>query len=178
MTQARTPAGSTTGGGAGEYIVDSTQIPTALSWDDLNSGHNVGTRVATYQIHEAAVSSSDFTWGFMAEDKGRVLGIGYANGGVAMSGSVGWELLFTNVTQADAKVAYFGFGSGTEADKADDKLASLDADTYGEILNLTNTSNAAHFNKGDLINITADRDGSTGVGVFTLFVQYYAQGHV
>jgi hypothetical protein len=181
MAQARTPAGSATGGGSGEQAGgDSTTLnaPQDLTWDDINSGHNVGTRIVSYQISAAAVASSDFTWGFMAEDKGIIVGIGYSNGGVAMSGSVGWELSFVNVTQSDAVMAYFGFGSGTEAAKADDTLAALAADTYGEILNLSNVANANRFNKGDLITVTADRDGTTGVGVFTLFVSYEAQGHV
>lgn len=176
MTQARTPAGSATGAGAGEYIVTATQIPTAIAWDDLNIGHNRGTRIVTYQ--KDVVASADFTWGFVAEDNGRILGIGYSNGGVAMSGSVGWELQFLNLTQADAVMAYFGFGSGTEAVKADDELAALAADTYGEILNLTNVATSNYFTKGDNISMTADRDGTTGVGNFVLFVSYESQGHV
>jgi hypothetical protein len=179
MAQARTPAGSATGAGSGEQAGgDSTTLnaPQALSWDDLNMGHNRGTRIVSYQ--KDVVASSDFTWGFVAEDNGRILGIGYSNGGVAMSASVGWELQFLNLTQADAVMAYFGFGSGTEAAKADDTLAALAADTYGEILNLTNTATSNYFSKGDNISMTADRDGTTGVGNFVLFVQYEAQGHV
>lgn len=179
MTQARTPAGSATGAGAGEQAGgDSTTLnaPVDIVWDDLESGHNMGTRIVSYQI--PAVASTDFTWGFVAEDNGIIKGIKYANGGVAMSGSVGWELQFLNLTQADAVMSYFGFGSGTEAAKADDTLAALAADTTGEILNLSNVANANRFNKGDNISVTADRDGTTGVGVFQLIVEYGAQGHV
>ncbi len=178
MAQSRTPAGSATGAGAGEYIIDATQIPTALSWDDINSGHNRGTRITSYQIEKAAVASSDFTWGFTAEDKGIIVGIGCSNGAVAMSGSVGWELLFVNNSQSDAQAAYFGFGSGTEAAKGDDTLAALAADTYGELLNLSNVATSNRFNKGDSITVTADRDGTTGISSFVLFVEYGAQGHV
>lgn len=179
MTQSRTPAGSATGAGAGEQAGgDSTTLnaPAALSWDDLNSGHNMGTRIVSYQT-DASVSA-DVTMGFCAEDNGRIIGIGLSNGGAAMDGTNGWELQFLNLTQADAVVAYFGFGSGTEAVKADDELASLAADTYGEILNLTNTTRAAYFNKHDFISCIGDRDGTAGVGALILYVEYGADGHV
>lgn len=181
MTQARTPAGSATGAGAGEQAGgDSTTLnaPAALSWDDLNSGHNRGTRTVVYNIPGGAPTSADFVFSFVAEGPGIISGIGISNGAVAMSGSVGWELVFLNVTQADAVMASFGIGSGTEAVKADDELAALAADTYGELLNLSNVADANRMNKGDLITVVADRDGTTGVTGFALHVSYEAQGHV
>ena len=171
MTKARTPAGSAAGAGSGEYIDDSTQIPTAITWDDqvgvtnrLRDGEVVYTKDVT--------TSADFTWEIVAEDNGRITMLKYANGAVAMDGSVGWELQYLNKTNSDDVLGYFGIGSGTEAAKGTDNDTAVAAYGAAEILN----SDTSRFNKGDVIHVTADRDGTTGVGMFQLVVAYETEG--
>lgn len=171
MTKARTPAGSAAGAGAGDYIVDATQIPTAITWDDqvgvtnrLRDGEVVYTKDVT--------TSADFTWEIVAEDNGTITMLKYANGAVAMSGSVGWELQFINKSDSDNVLSYFGIGSGTEAAKGTDNDVAVAAYGAAEILS-TDTS---RFNKGDVIHVTADRDGTTGVGMFQLVLSYESEG--
>ena len=186
MTQARSPAGSGAGTGTGsEYIVDATQIPTALTFDEVPGVVNtlspglVHMDIIDGTLFSGTVesTSADFVWNMTAADKGRIVGITYANGATAMDGTNGWELNFINDTQADATCAYFGFGSGTEAAKATDKDVAVAANTTVTLSNSIVTP-ASHFNRGDIIQVTADRDGTAGVGSFRLLVSYESQGHV
>ena len=186
MTQARTPAGSGAGTGTGsKYIADATQIPTALTFNEIPGVVNgMGSGHVWYDIIDGTMfsgtsesTSTDFVWQMTAADKGRIVGIMYANGSVAMSGSVGWELNFINDTQADATCAYFGFGSGTEAAKGTDNDVAVDANTTVYVSNSI-TTGASHFNAGDLVQVTADRDGTSGLGTWRLLVSYESQGHV
>jgi len=89
-----------------------------------------------------------------------------------MDGSVGWELSFINKTNSDDVLGYFGIGSGTEAAKGTDNDTAVAAYGAAEIL-CTDTS---RFNKGDIIHVTADRDGSTSVGMFQLVLSYENEG--
>lgn len=168
MTQARTPAGATS-----EYLVDATQIPTAKTWPTTPSLTNrMRDGVVVYRVRNKADSSADFVWGFVAQDNGRIEGIRLENGATALDGSVGWELQFVNTDNSNANLAYFGFGSGTEAAKATDKDSAVAAN---ELTELTN-SLTGRFNKGDFVQVTADRDGTTGVSEIELVVSYESEG--
>ena len=189
MTQARTPAGSGAGTGTGSEQTggDSTTLngPVALTFDEVpGTVNSMSPGLVHLNITDGTLfsgtcesTSSDFVYKFTAADNGRIVGITYTNGAVAMDGSVGWEMDFTNADQSDASCAYFGFGSGTEAAKATDKD---DAVAAGASVTLSNSvvTGASHFDKGDVIEMTADRDGTTGVGTWTLLVSYESQGHV
>mgnify|MGYP003131768836 CR=1 FL=1 len=189
MTQVRTPAGSGAGTGTGSEQTGNSSTtlnaPEALTFNEIPGVINgMGSGHVWYDIIDGTLfsgtvetTSSDFVWNMTAADKGRIVGIMYANGGVAMDGSVGWELNFINDTQDDATCAYFGFGSGTEAAKGTDNDVAVAADTTVYVSNSI-TSTESHFNAGDVIQVTADRDGSTSVGSFRLLVSYESQGHV
>jgi len=172
MTQARTPAGSAAGAGAGEKYIDSTQFPSSITWDDIpHLTNQMRDGVVTY-VKDVSDSSADFIWEILAEDNGRIESLYYANGAVAIDSAVGWELSFINKTNSDDVLAYFGLGSGTEAAKATDTDTAVAAGGSAEILN----SDTSRFNKGDVISVTADRDGTTGVGTFALRISYEAEG--
>ena len=170
MTQVRTPAGSAAGAGAGEYLA-STQIPTDITWDDQVGATN-RLKDGVVEYTKDVTTSADFTWEIVAEDNGKITMLKYANGAVAMDGSVGWELSFINKTNSDDVLGYFGIGSGTEAAKGTDNDTAVAAYGAAEIL-CTDTS---RFNKGDIIHVTADRDGSTSVGMFQLVLSYENEG--
>ena len=185
-TKARTPAGSGAGTGTGsERINTSDQVPTAIVFDEIPGTINsmspglVGLNITDGTLFSGTVESTNsaFVYKFTAADNGRIAGITYTNGAVAMDGSVGWELDFTNADQGDETCAYFGFGSGTEAAKATDKDAAVSA---GASVTLSNSivTTASHFDKGDVIEMTADQDGSAAVGTFILLISYESQGHV
>ena len=171
MTQVRTPAGSAAGAGAGEYLVNSTQIPTDITWDDQVGATN-RLKDGVVEYAKDVTTSADFTWEIVAEDNGKISMLKYANGAVAMDGSVGWELSFINKTNSDDVLGYFGIGSGTEAAKGTNNDTAVAAYGAAEIL-CTDTS---RFNKGDIIHVTADRDGTTGVGMFQLVLSYENEG--
>ncbi len=186
MTQVRTPAGSGAGTGTGsEFIADATQIPTALTFDEVPAQNNaMAPGLVHYDITDGTLftgtcegTSTDFVWKMTAADKGRIVGIMISNGGVALDGSVGWELDFINSDQSNATCAYFGFGSGTEAAKGTDNDVAVAA---GEVAFVSNSivTGASHFDRGDVIQVTADRDGTTSVSTFRLLVSYESQGHV
>lgn len=186
MAQARTPAGSGAGTGTGsEYIVDATQIPTALTWDEVPGLVNtMGNGIVHYDIIDGTLfsgtcqaTSADWVFNFTAKDNGRIVGVLYENGSVACDASNGWELDFINLDQANESCAYFGFGSGTEAAKATDADVAVAASATVTLSNSVVTD-ASHFNKGDVIQCTADRDGTTVVGTWVLLVSYESQGHV
>ena len=185
MAQARTPAGTGAGTGTGsEYLVDATQIPTALTFDEVPGLMNtLADGIVMYEITDGTLfsgtcqaTSADWVYKFTAKDNGRIVGIIYHNGGVAMSGSVGWELEFVHVGHSQEDCAYFGFGSGTEAAKATDADVAVAANTTVTLSNSI-TAVTSYFNKGDQISCTADRDGTTGVGTFILLVSYETQGY-
>jgi hypothetical protein len=185
MTQARTPAGSGAGTGTGaEYIVDATQIPTALVFDEIPGVVNgMGSGHVWYDITDGNLftgtcesTSADFVYKFTAADNGRIEGIMISNGGVALDGSVGWELAFINSDQGSASCAYFGFGSGTEAAKGTDNDVAVAA---GEVAYVSNSivATTSRFNRGDVVQVTADRDGTTSVSTFRLLVSYESEGY-
>ena len=77
MAQARTPAGTGAGTGTGsEYIVDGTQIPTALTFDEIPGVINgLGSGHVWYDITDGTLfsgtcesTSSDFVWKVTAAD--------------------------------------------------------------------------------------------------------------
>mgnify|MGYP003625323509 FL=1 len=171
MTQVRTPAGSAAGAGAGEDLVNSTQIPTDITWDDQVGATN-RLKDGVVEYAKDVTTSADFTWEIVAEDNGKISMLKYANGAVAMDGSVGWELSFINKTNSDDVLGYFGIGSGTEAAKGTNNDTAVAAYGAAEIL-CTDTS---RFNKGDIIHVTADRDGTTSVGMFQLVLSYENEG--
>jgi hypothetical protein len=172
MTQARTPAGSAQSSGAGEYIVDATQIPTALTWDKVPSVTNrLMDGVEVLRVRSKSDASADFVWEFAAKDKGKIEAIRYENGAVAADGTNGWELSFINTDNSSEVVGYFGFGTGTEAAKATDSVA-VSASAFAELVNTT----AKNFDKGDVIQVTADRDGTTIVGTIEIVVSYGSEG--
>lgn len=170
MTQARTPAGSAAGAGGGEYIVTATQIPTDITWEDVPGAVN-RLRDGQQTVENDVTTSADFVWRFVAEDNGVITGLRYGNGAVAADGTNGWELQFINSSNSDDVVAYFGLGTGTEAAKATDS-AAVAADASVDLIN----SDTSRFNKGDVIEVTADRDGTTIVGKFTLLLSYESEG--
>ncbi len=189
MTQVRTPAGSGAGTGTGSEQTGSSattlNAPQALVFNEIPRLVNtmadgqVFMDIIDGTLFSGTVesTSADFVWQMTAADTGRIVGIMYANGSVACDGSSGWELDFINDTQADATAAYFGFGSGTEAAKGTDNDVAVAADTTVYVSNSI-TTDVARFNAGDIIQVTADRDGTTVVGSFRLLVSYESQGHV
>ena len=172
MAQARTPAGSAQSSGSGEYLA-STQIPTAITWATVPSVTNrMRDGVVVYRVADKATASADFVWEFAAEDKGKIESIRYENGAQACDGSHGWELSFINTDNASEVVGYFGFGSGTEAAKATDKDTAVAANAFAEMVNTT----AKNFNKGDVIQVTADRDGTAVQATIEIVVSYGSEG--
>ena len=161
MAQARTPAGTAVGSGAGEYIVTATQIPTDITWDQTVPLSNTQSDLQVhYEIKDSTLfsgtceaTSSDFVFSFHAQNNGRIVGIQYTNGAVAADGSSGWELQFLNTDQSNAVCAYFGIGSGTEAAKGTDTTTAA-AGAQVEIPNSI-TSTESHFNRGDRIVVTS-----------------------
>jgi|TARA_R110000824_G_scaffold25005_3_gene87504 hypothetical protein len=186
MAQARTPAGSGAGTGTGsERIADTTQLPTALVFDEVPGIINsMGNGLVHYEITDGTLfsgtcesTSADFVWKMTAADNGRIVGLTYSNGATAMDGTNGWELAFINSDQSNENVGYFGIGSGTEAAKGTDNDVAVAANATVFISNSL-TSDASHFSRGDVIQVTADRDGTAGVGTFVVLVSYESQGHV
>jgi hypothetical protein len=179
MTQVRTPAGSS----GSEYIADATQYPTARSFDAVQGVTNKlmdGVEmlpIADETLYSGTVNatSTDFVFNFVAKDKGRIRGIQYTNGAVAANATNGWELEFINVSSSNNRVAYFGFGAGTEAVKATDKTSAVAASAVASLANSLSAA-TSYFNKGDLIQVTADRDDTTIVGQFLLEVSYESKG--
>lgn len=186
MAQARTPAGSGAGTGSGsQYLADTTQLPTDLTFDEIPGVVNsMSNGLVHYDITDGTLfsgtceaTSADFVWKMTAADKGRIVGITYSNGATAMDGTNGWELAFINSDQSNENVGYFGIGSGTEAAKGTDNDVAVAANATVFISNSL-TSSASHFDRGDVLQVTADRDGTAGVGTFVVLVSYESQGHV
>ena len=136
MTKARTPAGTGAGTGTGsEYLADATQLPTARVFDEVPGlSNSMNDMLEHYEITDGTLfsgtvqaTSADFVFNFTAKDSGRIMGIAYKTGAVAMDGSVGWELPFINISQSNASCAFFGLGSGTEAAKGTDNDVAVAA---------------------------------------------------
>lgn len=167
MTQART-----VGVGA-EYIADATQLPTARTFATVPSLRNrCVEQVKTYRVRSDADATADFVWNFIAEDNGRIEAIRLQNGTTAIDGTNGWELEFLNTDNSDERIAYFGFGTGTEAAKATDKASTVAASTLSEKSN----SILKNFNKGDVVQVTADRDGTAVTSTIDIVVSYGSEG--
>ena len=189
MTQVRTPAGTGAGTGTGSEQTGGTNTtlngPVDLVFDETVGPTNTqGDLQQHLQIIDGTLfsgtvqaTSADFVFNFTAADNGRIVGIMYENGSVAADGSNGWELDFINIDQGNETCAYFGIGSGTEAAKGTDNDVAVAASATVFISNSIATG-ASHFNRGDVVQVTADRDGTTIVGSFVLLVSYEAQGHV
>lgn len=190
MAQARTPAGSGAGTGTGSEQTggDSTTLngPVAVTFDEVPGVTNaMGNGIVHLDISDgqftgtgtSVATSSDWVYNFTAADNGRIVGIIYENGSVACDGTNGWELDWINIDQGNETCAYFGFGSGTEAAKGTDNDTAVAANATVYVSNSL-TTDASHFNRGDVIQCTADRDGTTVVGSWVLVVSYESQGHV
>jgi hypothetical protein len=144
------------------YLANATQIPTSQSLPASESAANrVADRAVEISFTEIANTSGDSILTFVAPDDGVIDYITLNNGAVAADGSNGLELSFINKSNSDEVVAYIGFGSGTEAVKADDKDSAVAANTVSTVRNATNR-NSISF--GDKIQCTIDRDGTTIVG--------------
>jgi len=171
MTQAKTPGSYTNV----KELDTTTQIPTDITGETLPGVLDQFKDNEEVYINDVEDTSADFTFTYVAPDNGRIAGLRYANGSVAMSGSVGWELDFLNLSDSSNSLFYAGLGTGTEAAKATDKVDAVAANATTEIAN-SDTTSTSRFNKGDKISLTADRDGTTGVGVFALLLDYSSQG--
>lgn len=155
---------------------NSNQFPTDNTYDTFESTSNKQLEMENIIVFDnASTASEDIIMQFTAPNKGRIAGIRYANGAVAMDGSVGWELEWLNKTNSDDRLAYFGIGSGTEAAKATDVDTAVAANGSAYIKNSDVTS-TSRFNKGDVISCLGDRDGTTGVGSFELILELNSVG--
>ncbi len=187
MTKARTPAGSGQGTGTGSEQTggDSTTLkgPVALTFDEIPGLINtMSPGLVQYPITDGTLfsgtcelTSTDWVYQFTAQDNGRIEGIFYKNGTVALDTTAGWEMQFTNQDQTNSTNAYFGFGPGTEAVKGTDAVTVAAAEA---LIYVSNSLNApwSRFDKGDVVLCTADRDGTTGVGSWVLLVSYESEG--
>ena len=172
MTQARTPAGSAQTSGSGEYLDDTSQFPTALTWPKVPGSINrMMNNVEVLRVRSKADASADFVHEFVAKDNGKIEAFRIENGAQAADGSHGWELQFINTDASSEVVGYFGVGTGTEAAKATDKAACA----ANAVLELVNTT-AKNFNKGNVIQVTADRDGTAIQGTIELVIAYSSEG--
>lgn len=123
-------------------------------------------RVVEFTFDEIRASSGDAVLEFKAPDNGKISFVTLVNGAVAADGTNGLELEFLNLTNSNDRIAYVGFGSGTEAAKATDTDTAVAAATVAAV-KVTDTSRC---NKDDMVRCTIDRDGTTIVG--TIVVQY------
>lgn len=95
-----------------------------------------------------------------------------ANGAVACDASNGYEVSVLNRSDSDNVLGSFGFGSGTEAAKADDKDVAVAAYETATILNASNRAATDRVKAGDLVEFAIDRDGTTVRGTVTIFMDY------
>ena len=183
-TKARTPAGTGAGTGTGaERLVDSTQIPTAVVFDEIPGVMNsMSPGLVHYEISDGTLfsgtcetTSDSFEFKFTAADNGRIEGIMYKNGAVAADSDAGWELKFTNSHNSGTTCAYFGFGSGTEAAKGTDNDVVVAANAVVYVSNSL-TADSTKFARGDVIEVIADNDSSLCVGSWRLLVSYESKG--
>lgn len=129
-------------------------------------------RVIEITFDEIRASSSDAVLEFKAPDKGKMSAVTLVNGTVAADGSNGLELEFLNLTNSNDRVAYVGFGSGTEAVKATDTDTAVAANSVSSV-KVTDTSRC---NKDDMIRCTIDRDGTTIVGTIVVHYEVSSEG--
>ena len=185
MTQARSPIGSS----GSLRIVDSTQVPTARTFNGVQGSINhMVDAVEMLEITDGTLftgttesTTTDFVYKFTAKDNGRIQGISFANNGAAAGDSLGIFLGAVNQHDSDAVMATFGFGSATQSDSANDQDSAVDSlggTTPYSTLDNTLTSDSHYFSKGDIIAVTADQDSAQGelVGTYMLAVSYGSQG--
>ncbi len=122
------------------------------------------------------VADADGLYQFSALKAGYVEKVILANGAVACDGSNGYEVTVVNRSASNNKLAYIGFGSGTEASKADDADVAVAAYETAEIINESNAAATDRCNVGDLIEITIDRDGTTVRGSIDVIMNYDGTG--
>lgn len=135
---------------------------------DIREGNKnrLEDRVVEFVFDTITSTSGDGIISFAAPDDGKLKTVTLVNGTVAADASNGLELEFKNKSNSDDVVAYVGFGSGTEADKATDKDVAVAAQEVAPI-KVTDTSTC---NKDDNITCVIDRDGTSIVG--TIIVEY------
>lgn len=156
-----------------KFIADSTLIPTETTYDAREGVLNRHTdRALKLEFDTIATTSGDNLIEFVAPDNGKITFVELVNGTVAADGSNGLELNFINKTNSDAVLAYVGFGSGTEADKATDKDAAVAAQ---EVATVAVTS-ILRCNKDDKVSCTIDRDGTTIVGQIVVYYEVSTEG--
>ena len=156
-----------------KFIAASTNIPTETSYDTREGVLNrLADRMIKISFDEIVISSADAILDFSAPDNGRIAFVELVNGSVAADGSNGLELDFTNESDSNERMAYVGFGSGTEADKATDKDVAVAAEEVAAI-KVTETDRA---NKDDKISCTIDRDGTSIVGQINVYFEVSTEG--
>lgn len=121
-------------------------------------------------------ADADGLYQFTADDAGFCQNCVLSNGAVACDGSNGYEVEVINRSDSDNKLGYFGFGSGTEAAKADDKDAAVAAYETATVANANNRASTDRCRSGDLIEIAIDRDGTTVRGTITITMTYDGVG--
>lgn len=177
MTQARTVAGSAVDAGAGEFIVDATQLPTDITWDDTPSAINRMLNVDDWEVPGFTTSASGEIGTFVPKSNGRVLGCTVYSRTVATDGTNGWRVSVRNEDQSDQDMADFGFGTGSNAAAADDN----EAQGNGSVMYLPNSlvATSAFFNRGDILTFDIiGEDGTAGDMDVIVHLSYESQGHV
>lgn len=156
-----------------KHIADSTLIPTANTYDAREGVINrLADRMQKLEFDTIVTASGDNLIEFVAPDNGKIAFVELVNGAVAVDGSNGLELNFLNKTNSDAVLAYVGFGSGTEADKATDK----DAAVAVQVVSTVEVTSTLRCNKDDKVSCTIDRDGTTIVGQINVYFEVSTEG--
>lgn len=168
MAKARTP------GSGGEYLVDATQIPTAISFPAVPSRVNRLDNVDEWEVNITAASTGEVAR-FVAKANGRIVGALVKNGSVAADGTNGWRVTAANESRSDAEVMDFGIGTGTNAGAADDGGA-LAASTLSRVAN-SKTATTARFSEGDIVTVDVTEDGTAGVASVVFLVSYESEGY-
>lgn len=130
----------------------------------------VASREGQKEVH--IVSDADGFYRFTADEAGYVEKVILSNGAVACDGTNGYEVAVYNRSDSDNKLAYVGFGSGTEAAKADDTDVAVAAYETATVINETNAESTDRCAAGDLLEIEVDRDGTTVRGTVTVIMNY------
>jgi hypothetical protein len=115
---------------------------------------------------------------FISKGAGKVKRCVLYNGVQACDGTNGYEIIVENQTDSAADVGYFGYGSGTEAAKATDKVDALGA-YYSEedgSDHIIASTISTRFNKGDFLTVTVDRDGIAVRGKIVIELDYDGVG--
>lgn len=176
MTQARTPAGTAFGSGAGDFMQDADQFPAAVSWNQSVGRANRLDNVDEFAIEVLATSTGEVAR-FVAKENGRIVGATVHNGATAADGTNGWVVDVKNEDQADELIAQFGVGTvGAGADEVD-----VDANAiahYPNSLAASETDTAKYFNYGDVLTVDVTESGTAGAFDIFIKVEYGSQGHV